>query len=320
MNTFTTASQRHPGRGGGRRGDFVVVWQSYGQDGSHYRVSRTAVRAPPARPQGVEFQVNSFTTGPQRDPAVAMNDAGDFVVAWQSYLQDGSFYGIFGQRYSAAGTALGTEFPVNAVTDNNQVVAGRRRRRRRQLRRGVGGQGRGRLRLRHLRTALRFRRRDAGGQFRANTRTHFQQRNPAIAANDAGEFVVTWHSYDQDGSLDGVFGQRYSPAGNRRRVNSRSTPTPRNGQMLSTVAADEEGRFVVAWRSCLQDGSTYGVYGRRVASLRLRRRLRNRRRLRLEHCGRGRLPVDRIGSALDRERAVENCAVVVALRATLGLR
>ncbi len=106
-----------------------------------------------------------------------------------------------------------------------------------------------------------------GGQFRVNSRTTFDQRNPAIAANDAGEFVVTWHSYEQDGSLDGVFGQRYSPAGGKAAGEFQLNTYTTERQMLSTVAADEEGRFVVAWRSWLQDGSTYGVYGRRVAAL-----------------------------------------------------
>ena len=266
VNSFTTASQGTPAVAVDAAGNFVVVWQSYGQDGSHYSVRGQRFSAA-GTPAGVEFQVNSFTTGPQRDPSLAMNDAGDFVVAWQSYLQDGSFYGIFGQRYSAAGTALGTEFPVNAVTDNNQVVA------------AVTADGVGNFVVVWEDKAAdgsdygifgqRF---DAAGatlgsQFRANTRTTFQQRNPAIAANDAGEFVVTWHSYDQDGSLDGVFAQRFSAAGNAAasefQVNSYTT----DRQLLSTVAADGEGRFVVAWRSHLQDGSTYGVYGRRLASL-----------------------------------------------------
>jgi hypothetical protein len=34
------------------------------------------------------------------DPSVAADDAGDFVVVWTSSGQDGSNYGVFGQRYS----------------------------------------------------------------------------------------------------------------------------------------------------------------------------------------------------------------------------
>jgi CheY-like chemotaxis protein len=48
---------------------------------------------------GPEFQVNTYTTGIQRYPAVAMADSGDFVVVWHSRDQDGSGWGIFGQRF-----------------------------------------------------------------------------------------------------------------------------------------------------------------------------------------------------------------------------
>ena len=46
---------------------------------------------------------------------------GGFVVTWQSDGQDGSGYGIYGQRYMADGTAEGSEFLVNqtAATESN---------------------------------------------------------------------------------------------------------------------------------------------------------------------------------------------------------
>jgi hypothetical protein len=50
-----------------------------------------------------------------------MDSAGDFVIAWESGgNQDGSFYGIFAQRYNAAGVEQGSEFQVNTFTPNTQ--------------------------------------------------------------------------------------------------------------------------------------------------------------------------------------------------------
>src|SRR5688572_1698217 len=74
-----------------------------------------------ASPVGTEFRVNTFTTGAQRTVAeapqsLATDADGEFVVTWSSDGQDGSGYGIFAQRYNAAGTASGTEFRVNAFT------------------------------------------------------------------------------------------------------------------------------------------------------------------------------------------------------------
>jgi hypothetical protein len=43
--------------------------------------------------------VNSYTTSGQQWPKVASDANGNFVVAWTSYGQDGSYSGIFGQRF-----------------------------------------------------------------------------------------------------------------------------------------------------------------------------------------------------------------------------
>ncbi len=55
---------------------------------------------------GPQLQINTYTTSAQRNPAVASDAAGNFVVVWESY-QDGSYQGIFGQRYDVFGTPQG---------------------------------------------------------------------------------------------------------------------------------------------------------------------------------------------------------------------
>ena len=49
-----------------------------------------------------------------------MDRDGDFVVAWSSYGQDSSSWGVYAQRYNAAGVCQGTEFRVNTYTTNFQ--------------------------------------------------------------------------------------------------------------------------------------------------------------------------------------------------------
>jgi hypothetical protein len=46
-----------------------------------------------------EFQVNTYVTGQQDYPSVAVAANGNFVVAWQSNNQDHSNYGVFAQRF-----------------------------------------------------------------------------------------------------------------------------------------------------------------------------------------------------------------------------
>ena len=69
-----------------------------GQDGSSSGIFGQRYGASGA-PLGPEFRVNTYTTHAQYVPAVAGDSAGDFVVVWTSYLQDGSSAGSFGQRY-----------------------------------------------------------------------------------------------------------------------------------------------------------------------------------------------------------------------------
>jgi hypothetical protein len=70
----------------------------------------------------MEFRVNTYTTSSQgRDAAIDMDPEGDFVVAWESLDQDFSSYGVYAQRYNAAGTAQGSEFRVNTYTTNPQT-------------------------------------------------------------------------------------------------------------------------------------------------------------------------------------------------------
>jgi hypothetical protein len=100
-------------------GSFVVTWTSDGQDvsgsgvyGQRYNATGVA--------QGSEFRVNTYTTNNQFQPAVTALSDGGFVVTWSSSGQDGSNYGVYGQRYNATGVAQGTEFLVNTYTTNNQ--------------------------------------------------------------------------------------------------------------------------------------------------------------------------------------------------------
>ena len=67
-------------------------------------------------PRGSEFQVNSYTTGAQEYPAMAAWADGSFVVAWESFEQDGYGDGVFGRRYDSTGQALGAEFQINTYT------------------------------------------------------------------------------------------------------------------------------------------------------------------------------------------------------------
>jgi hypothetical protein len=102
----TTENQNAPAVASDSAGNFVVVWASYTHDGSGTGVFGQR-HASNGAPRGTEFQVNTYTTNYQYTPAVASDGAGNFVVAWESFLQDGDAGGVFGQRFTVPSAAVG---------------------------------------------------------------------------------------------------------------------------------------------------------------------------------------------------------------------
>jgi hypothetical protein len=155
VNTYTTSQQFRLSVASDSNGNFIVVWSSMGQDGSG-RGNFGQRFAATGAPLGPEFRVNTHTTSYQYRPRVAADPSGNFVVAWQSFSQDGSGYTVVGQRYESSGLPLGGEFQINTSTTDAQIM-------------------------------------------------------PSLATDPTGSFVVVWQSYTQDGSYFGIFAQRYRP-------------------------------------------------------------------------------------------------------------
>ena len=155
-------------------GNTVVVWTSADQDGSFDGVYAQRYDAA-GNAVGAEFQVNTTTIQTQSLAAVAMAPNGDFVITWSDASADGGAYGVYAQRYNAAGVAQGGEFRVNSTTANNQYYSSVAMDRFRQLRHRLGKFQSGRLRLRHLRPTLQ---RGGGGRGRRVPGQYHHQRRP----------------------------------------------------------------------------------------------------------------------------------------------
>ena len=204
VNSYTIGQQGGASLAPAPAGGFVAAWTALGgQDGYGngifgQRFASGAVRL------GSEFQINSYTLDGQGSAAIASDAQGRFVVAWDSYEQDGAPYqGVFAQRFDSDGQPSGSEFQVNSYTLGSQYA-------------------------------------------------------PAVAATQAGSFVVAWESYDevagQDGSYGGIFAQRYdsggSPVGSEFLVN---TYTEEN-QFTPAVEFDAGGGFLILWAGSGPEG------------------------------------------------------------------
>ncbi|WP_375443027.1 beta strand repeat-containing protein [uncultured Nostoc sp.] len=121
VNTQTINNQTNSTIAIAQNGNFVISWQSENQDGSGYGIYAQRYNSNGVA-QGSEFRVNTQTANDQINPKIAMDTTGNFVISWQSNLQDGSGYGIYAQRYNSNGVAQGGEFKVNTQTANDQSI------------------------------------------------------------------------------------------------------------------------------------------------------------------------------------------------------
>src|SRR5207249_118900 len=97
-------------------------------------------------------------------------------------------------------------------------------------------------------------------EFRVNTFTLGDQRDPVVGMDDSGNFVVVWASQGQDGSGWGAYGQRFDNNAQRQGGEFRANTTTAGDQQHPSVAVDNYGNFFVTWSSPDGDGS--GVWAR----------------------------------------------------------
>lgn len=87
----------------------------------------------------------------------------------------------------------------------------------------------------------------------------------AVALSDGG-WVVTWSSYNQDGSVWGIYSQRYDAGGIAVGGEVLVNTTTSNQQLYSEITSLDDGGWLVTWSSYDQDGSGWGLYSQRYAA------------------------------------------------------
>ncbi|NGX53051.1 MAG: hypothetical protein KR126chlam5_01358 [Candidatus Anoxychlamydiales bacterium] len=260
INTYTLNIQSYPSVTSLNDGNFIVIWQSYGQDGDIYGIYGQLFNGNGSK-IGSEFLVNTNTINAQQGSFVTTLQNGNFITAWQSYLQDGSSWGVFGQLFAENSSKIGNELNINTYTNdvqgtitatglsNGNFVATWVSKGPDGSLYGVSGQ---------LFTGNGSK---VGNEFQVNTYTIDDQKRPRIAKLNNDNFVVTWESRYQDGSELGVYGQIFDRNTNKIGSEFQVNTYTSSQQWYTAVASFSNGNFVVIWESWAQDGSEYGIYG-----------------------------------------------------------
>lgn len=261
VNTETEGNQLAPCVAAASATKYVILWVDDIADGSGNGILGRRYSAGAQPPQ--ILQINTYVTGSQSQPDVAVASDSSFVAVWCSDGQDGDMGGIYGQAFSTGGAPRGSEFRVNSWAVGNQsapsitlnetdcyVVVWSSE--------GQDGDGSGIYCQVYDEEAS-----PVGSEFRVNTHITGNQTQPAVVACPNGTFVAVWSSESQDGSGSGVYGHEFrtngNPVGSEFKVNTYNS----DNQTTPDLCSNSLGGYVVAWGSYLQDGDGMGVYFRR---------------------------------------------------------
>lgn len=202
-------------------------------------------------PEAGEYSISGPLPGDQVAPHLAISRRGGYVV-WEDNATDGDRAGISARRLLDNLSGWLAPFRVNEQgrgDQKNPQVA---------LLPGGGAvfvwqsaeSDADFIYVRFLRDDGTF----ATGDIPVTYATTGQLLNPAIAVLADGNLVVVWSDNGRDGDLQGVFGQRFTPAGAKLGESFRVNQFTSNNQRSPALAAVTGGGFVVAWISELQTG------------------------------------------------------------------
>jgi len=253
VNTYTRDNQVSPDVAMDANGVFVISWASEKQDGGHQGIYAQRY-SPTGDPVGGEFLVNTTASEDQELPAIAMDPAGDFVIAWNTCGG-----GVFARRYTSAGDAQGSEFRVDPALagstrfvdvtmsdDGDFVVAWTVY----DTSRPAGSD----IYVRPFDATGRPR----GDAFRVNDWVPFRQENPSVAMDDSGRFIVAWESEHEAGYPWAVFAKCFDANSVAEEGEFRVSSSP-GGQFSGQLAMNNRGDFVAAWDSRDIKGQNTGI-------------------------------------------------------------
>ena len=198
-------------------------------------------------PLGGEYPLVGDIAGHQQNPHVAVGPNGGYVV-WQNATTESKGERILAQRLNADFKGVGGAIVISQnLAGNNEInprVA--------LLPNGAavitwqsGSRSSPDIYFRVVNGAGNT----STGIQRVNTFATGIQSDADVAALAAGQVLVVWTSLGQDGDGEGIYGQRFTPAGVREGPEFLINQTTARNQSKPNVVALTGDKFVVGWIS-----------------------------------------------------------------------
>jgi hypothetical protein len=119
VNSVAAGQQYSPRIAFDGSGNFVVVWQDDQNGNGVYEILARGFSATGAE-RFHDMIVNSDSAGQQKNPALSLNSAGNFVVAWEDDLDGNGLYQVRARVLSATGTEKKSDFTINSNSSGQQ--------------------------------------------------------------------------------------------------------------------------------------------------------------------------------------------------------
>jgi hypothetical protein len=245
VNEWTTGNQVDPSVTSDGAGNFVVAWSGAGNgdaDGIWARFFNST-----GSPYSGDVRMNTYTTGVQSHPSVAMPVGGAFnyIVVWESAGQDGPTKSIYAQRYDAVAGYQDAQFRVNATTavdqDQPVITTSANANAHAIVWRKATGDSSSDV----VGRAYDAMRNPIGSEFTVNVSTGRNER-PSVAMDGADNFVVAWTGYT--GANPGrVLTRRYAAGLASVGAELPIAGQPGLSQTRPTIGGFREGQFRIAW-------------------------------------------------------------------------
>jgi hypothetical protein len=257
VNTATTDNQEKPVIATNATGRSIVAWSSFTNLSSAYDIRARIFDQ--NLPQGNEILVNTTTLNSQSNPSAAIRPNGEFVIAWDSWNQDGGDRGVYAQRFDAGGNKVGSEFKANTTTAYSQAKP-----RVKYFSDGKfiiiwesfkqDGSGYGMFGKIFNADGTEF-----SNEFQINTYTTDYQWFGDVEVFDDDSFIAAWCSWEQDGDDGGIYIQRFDNSGLKVGDEVRVNKTTAQYQWLPRIKKLTGKNAAVVWSSWKQDGSREGI-------------------------------------------------------------
>mgnify|MGYP005841800707 FL=1 len=205
-----------------------------------------------------EILINTTQVNSQRNPQIARDAAGNFIVVWESNDANSSaniYYQLFNNQYEKNGS----EVLVNNITENIQEKPSVAMNSNGDFVIAWASHSGDMNSIFDIKARIYKNNLPLGDEFLVNTTTELSQTKPRVTINDNGSFIIAWESWTSNNDRD-IFFQRFDGNGNKIGNETRANKTLAYSQARPDIKYLSNGNFVITWESWKQIATTARGY------------------------------------------------------------